>query len=359
MIFDVDLLSPLPSSLTAVERHGPSGKGSRSSSPRPAPSPSNRVWSIPGFEGLGRDFSRRTVESPSPAQPVSPPATSPPLREATPAVTAQDDFVLRLYLRDIGREPLLTPEAEFEVAWNAHCGDLPARERLVLSNLRLVVRIAFEYQHHGVGLCDLINEGNLSLMRASELFDPTRGVRFCTYAAIGIRQRMKRLLSYQGWGVRLPADFAWQQNCLRVTHERLLAETGEEPSITELAENSGLTPATIRRLRANGLPRFLPLDELIAPDSDRLPLAEVIADEHTVAPDEHLAQQSDHAFIAALLEALKPRDRRLLRLRFGLEDGHPHTLEETGRILGLVRQRVQQLEAHLLARLHRRALAAA
>ena len=271
------------------------------------------------------------------------------------ATGAEDDFVLRLYLRDTRRAPRLTADEETSAAWLASFDDASGREQLVLGHLRLVVRIAYDYRGMGLTLGDLINEGNLGLMRATELFDPVRGVRFASYADASIRQRMRRALSYQAWPVRLPADLNWRQGQVQAIEEQLTGRLHREPDDAEVASACRLTLPAVRRLRSGAEPTFVSLDNpMPGEDEPGRVLAEVLPDEHSPAPDERLARRSDCEFAARLLATLRPAEQRVLRLRFGFGDGCERTLEEVGQELGYVRQGIHRIESVALAKLRQR-----
>lgn len=314
---------------------------------------------VPTLEGIPRF-------SPAKRQPADEKAIFPTGREQFPSKPTSDandrtpadegdDFLLQLYLRDARREPMLTAAEETEVAWLASFDDEAARERLLLGHLRLVVHIAFEYRGFGLSLCDLINEGNIGLMRAAELFKPSRGARFPSYAALWIRQRMRRALTYQGWAMRLPADFCWQQSKLREAEARLGSEPDHEPEAEDLAVDCGFSRATVNRLRSSRFPLCLSLQSPVSGDEEGQVLADILPHEQTPAPDQELARRDEREFVERLLATLKPREQQVLRLRFGLDDGHERTLEEVGRELGYVRQGIHRIESLALAKLRRRA----
>lgn len=265
---------------------------------------------------------------------------------------AGDDFVMRLYLREARAEPVLTEDEALELGWLARFGDATAREQLVRGHLRLVVHIALEYRGHGLPLADLVNEGNLGLMRAAELFDPFRGQRFANYAGTWIRQRMRRALSYQAWPVRLPAALAWQRNRVARAERALRSGGSRNLAVRDVAETSGLPITTVQRLRAAPAQCFVSLEEpAVATAEDALTVGDALADEVSPGPDEDCARQSDGEFLGRLLATLDSREQCVLRLRFGLDDDQPRTLEEVGQRLGYVRQAIQKIEAAALAKL--------
>jgi len=278
---------------------------------------------------------------------------------APPPASSDEDFLLRLYFRDALSTPLLTPDEELQLGRRAHRGDPAARERLVLANLRLVVRIAFEYQGFGLAVADLINEGNLGLMRAVELFNPDLGARLAPYAAAWIKQRIRRALSNQSRLVRLPLGLVECAARVRNAEARLHAELGRAPTDAELAEDVELVHFVIHRLRGHASQTYVPLDAPASPgsdsDTDAPSLAEALSDPEADTPDEALASKSDRLYVESLLGTLEPRERQILRLRFGLDHGGGQSLEQVGQTLGVVRQRVQQIEAAALLKLRKRA----
>ncbi len=268
---------------------------------------------------------------------------------------ADDDFLLRLYLRDALQEGMLTPDEEMELGRRALAGDQAARERLVLSHLRLGMRIAFDYNGLGLSLADLISEGNLGLMRAASSFNPAIGARFATYATVWIKQRIRRALTNQSRLVRLPPHIADCVTRVKSAEARLARELGRLPTDAELADDTDLVRHLIHQLRDAGVQHYVALDSPAGLDEDGPTLAESLAHEDAESPDETLARRSDREYVETLLASLKPREAQVLRLRFGLDDGCERSLEEVGRSIGLVRQRVQQIEAASLGRLRTRA----
>jgi RNA polymerase primary sigma factor len=250
------------------------------------------------------------------------------------------------YLRDLSGMARTTPAPDG--------GDF-AREQLVLGHLPRVVRIAFDYQGFGLPLGDLINEGNIGLMRAAELFDPMRNVRFSYYAKPWIRMQMRRALSYQAWPVSLPADLTWRRDRVQRTEERLAATLQRQPDDAEVVKESGMELPTVRRLRATPPPAFIPLDSAWPGEEADLTLAEVIPDENLPAPDCEAARHSDREFVDHMLATLTPGEQRVLRLRFGLDDGCVRTCQEVGQLLGYGRQNIHRIESAALDKLRRHA----
>ena len=266
-----------------------------------------------------------------------------------------DDYVLRLYLRDLAS--VARSEEPARLAPNpgpSHLDD-SARQRLVLGQLPRVVRIAYDYQGFGLPLGDLVNEGNLGLMRAAELYDPFRNVRFAYYAQPWIRVQMQRALSYQAWPVKLPADFNWRHNQVQLASERLSATLNREARDSEVAEACHLEVPAVQRLRSTSAPSFVPLESPWPGHETGLTLAEVIPDENSPRPDREAASGSDRQFAQRLLAVLNPRERQVIRLRFGLDDGYGRTLAETGRLLGYGRQGIHRIESVALGKMRQHA----
>ena len=291
------------------------------------------------------------LSAPGDAVPVWGRHTEEPKRAA---IDAGDDFVLKLYLRDL---EALSPSCRIEKASRGDQAifDDATRERLVCNHLHRVIRMALDFRGLGVPLCDLVNEGNIGLMRAAELFDPGRNVQFGHYAKVWIRMQMKRALSYQAGSVSLPADFSWRRGQVLGTQERLTTALKREPTETELAGACGLELPAVRRIRSSLAPKFVTFDSPEPGKETGLTLAEVIADETVPTPDQAAVRQSDHEFIECLLSALTPCQQQVIRLRFGLDDGCGRTLEEVARILGYVRQGIHRLETVALAKLRQHA----
>ena len=269
-------------------------------------------------------------------------------------IDAGDDYVLRLYLRDLAAAAASEPSELSPTAGQRQLDD-SARRRLVLSQLHQVVRTAFDYRRFGLTLGDLINEGNLGLMRAAELYDPQRNVRFSYYARPWIRVQMQRALSYQAWPVSLPADFKWCHSKVQRASDRLTAMLERPPQDFEVAEACGLELPAVRRLRAIPTLSFVPLDSPLLGNETGLTLAEVILDENSPRPDVEAGSLSDLEFAQGLLTVLTPREQKVIRLRFGLDDGSSHTLGQIGDLLGYVRQGIHRIESVALAKMRRHA----
>lgn len=264
------------------------------------------------------------------------------------------DDLLQTYLTDMGQVPLLTPEEEIALAKRAEKGDEAARRRLIEANLRLVVSIAKRYAHRGVPLLDLIQEGNLGLIRAVEKFDWRRGNRFSTYATWWITQRIKRAVLDQGSGIRLPVNKFDVVRKILTLREKYLRQEGREPTDYELAEALEMDVEQIRQVRQA---TYEPLSLENPINEDGFSLGDVIEDEEAANPDEQVPQSSLHAELKELLSILNEKELQVLRRRFGLDGGQPRTLAEVGREIDVSKERVRQIQAQALRKLRREGLA--
>ncbi|MFP4143931.1 MAG: RNA polymerase sigma factor RpoD/SigA [Phycisphaeraceae bacterium] len=265
---------------------------------------------------------------------------------------------LEIYLAQIDELPLLTAEEERALARRIIDESCPeARERMVRSNLRLVVALAKRYRNRGLSLQDLIEEGNLGLLRAVENFDPDQGARFSTYASWWIKQAIKRALINAVQPVHIPAYMVeliaqWK----RVSRE-LSEELGRTPSVAELAEAMDLPAKKVRMIRkavrAYQRPAQTP-STMKSADNESVLLSDLLQDDRTLPPDEQALREDDLTTIAALLDAIDDREATILRLRFGLDGQEPLTLKEIGKRVGLTRERVRQIQTHALDKLARR-----
>ncbi len=256
---------------------------------------------------------------------------------------------VRMYLREIGKIPLLTPEEEVELAKRIETGDLEAKRKLMAANLRLVVSIAKKYIGRGMLFLDLIQEGNLGLSRAVEKFDYRKGFKFSTYATWWIRQAITRAIADQARTIRIPVHMVETINKLIRVSRQLVQKLGREPTAEEIAKEMGIDServAEIQRIAQEPVSLETPIGE--EEDSQ---LGDFLEDKELLSPDDAAANQLLREELESMIDELAPREREVLRLRFGLEDGHPYTLEEVGRRFGVTRERIRQIEAKALRKL--------
>ena len=266
-----------------------------------------------------------------------------------PADAGESDAVMT-YLREIGRVPMITHEREIELAKRIESGDRDAMKQFILANLRLVVSIAKRYVGRGLTLLDLIQEGNIGLIRAVQRYDWRRGHRFSTHATWWIRQAISRAVADKGRTIRLPVYVNTALNRIRRERQRLLQELGREPTEQELSEATGLDPLRMVELQsAPGAPVSL---ELPVGEDEEQELGDVLADTESASPEDVATTQTLKDEVQRVLESvLTPREQLVLQLRFGLGNGQAHPLEQVGRELGITRERVRQIEAGALAKL--------
>jgi len=266
------------------------------------------------------------------------------------AADAGESDAVMTYLREIGRVPMITHEREIELAKGIEAGDRDAMKQFILPNLRLVVSIAKRYVGRGLTLLDLIQEGNIGLIRAVQRYDWRRGHRFSTHATWWIRQAISRAVADKGRTIRLPVYVNTALNRIRRERQRLLQELGREPTELELAEATGLDPVRMVELQAApGAPVSL---ELPVGEDEEQELGDVLADTESASPEELATTQTLKDEVQRVLESvLTPREQLVLQLRFGLGNGQAHPLEQVGRELGITRERVRQIEAGALAKL--------
>lgn len=262
-----------------------------------------------------------------------------------------DDSV-RLYLREIGKIPLLTGEEEITLANKVRKGDKRAKDAMAEANMRLVVSIAKRYVGRGLDLLDLIQEGNTGLLRAVEKFDPDKGFKFSTYATWWIRQAITRAIADQARVIRIPVHMVETINKLLRTQRRMTQELGREPTHAELAKEMEMEIEKIDHIMKIKQD-ISSLDAPIRDDEDDSTLVQFIEDEESKSPEESATTQLLKEHVNQMLDGLTPREQKILRMRFGLEDGRTHTLEEVGQEFGVTRERIRQIEAKALAKLRR------
>jgi RNA polymerase primary sigma factor len=263
---------------------------------------------------------------------------------------AFEESSLDQYLKEISAYPLLAREDEVELATRIRTGDPEALDKLVRSNLRFVVSVAKKYQNQGVALGDLINEGNLGLIRAAHKFDETKGIKFISYAVWWIRQAILQALAEQSRIVRVPLNRAGALHRIGRRSSALLQELGREPTVEELADELDLSEEEIERTLAISQ-THLSLDAPLTPGEDNR-LLDYLPDQFSAGPDDETYERALESTVEEALGSLKEREARVLRLYFGLEDGRdPMTLEEIGALLGITRERVRQIKEKALVRL--------
>jgi RNA polymerase primary sigma factor len=274
------------------------------------------------------------------------------------AAEDNDDYVkdiaddsVRLYLREIGRVPLLTADQEIELAKRIAKGDKAAKDAMVEANLRLVVSIAKKYIGRGLDLLDLIQEGSSGLLRAVEKFDYTKGFKFSTYATWWIRQAITRAIADQARTIRIPVHMVETINKLIRTQRRLVQELGREPLPEEIAAEMEIEVDKVNHI-LKIKQDIVSLESPVGDDKDSS-LSEFIEDEDGKQPHEIAADQLLKEQVASVLSLLTPREQKILRMRFGLEDGRSHTLEEVGLEFGVTRERIRQIEAKALTKLRK------
>ncbi len=259
------------------------------------------------------------------------------------------DDPVKMYLKDIGRVPLLTAEEEVDLAKRMQEDDASARKRLSEANLRLVVSIAKRYVGRGMLFLDLIQEGNLGLMKAVEKFDYEKGFKFSTYATWWIRQSITRAIADQARTIRIPVHMVETINKLTRVQRLLLQELGREPNPAEIAEKMGVTEERVREIQKIAQDP-VSLETPIGEEEDSH-LGDFIEDEKTTTPSDSVAFTMLKEQLLGVLDTLTPREEKVLRLRYGIDDGKPRTLEEVGREFNVTRERIRQIEAKALRKL--------
>jgi RNA polymerase primary sigma factor len=258
---------------------------------------------------------------------------------------------LQLFLRGIGKVPLLTAQEEVELAKRIERGSFEAKQRMVEANLRLVVSIAKHYRNQGLPFLDLIQEGTLGLVRATEKYDYRRGFKFSTYATWWIRQAVARSLADKARTIRIPSHVVEKLNRIGRAERELASGLGRDPTVEEIAEVTGLEREEVESIRRSAqAPISL---ETPVGDEEQSELGQLIADEQAESPYERAVEAVANEALHEALEYLSHRERRVIELRYGLGDQHPQTLDEVGRTFNVTRERIRQIEHHALKKLEK------
>ncbi len=253
-----------------------------------------------------------------------------------------DRNVMRTYMQEIGKTPLLTKEEEVELAERIKKGDKEARDHMISANLRLVVKIAYDYNNFGLPLLDLISEGNIGLVKAVERFDPSKGGKLSTYAAWWIKQSIKRALANQSKTIRLPVHLVDRIAKMRKITAELADELDREPTDEEIAYSMGLPVNKVAHLKSVSV-RPASLDAPVGEDGDTT-FGELVGDENEASPLDNLQEKSISNDIKSVIDRLEDREAEIIQLRFGLDGNRPLTLEEVGEKFDITRERVRQIQ---------------
>ena len=272
--------------------------------------------------------------------------------QASPVDRRDERSNLQLYLNEIRQTPLLTIAEEIKLAARIKRGDKAARDHMIKANLRLVVKIAYDYKDMGLPLMDLISEGNLGLIKAVERFDPAKGGKLSTYAAWWIKQSMKRALANQSKTIRLPVHLVDKISRMRKMIAKLTDELGREPENEEIAAELQIPTAKVALLKTVSV-RPASLDAPVGEDGDSHLFGDIIEDEHAETPYEQLEEKSVTTMLRDLVKTLPPREATILTYRFGLDGGNERTLEEVGQKFGVTRERIRQIQMLTLRKLRR------
>ena len=269
-------------------------------------------------------------------------------------VDAFADDSVRLYLREIGKIPLLSQEEELELAKKAAKGNKKAKDKMVEANMRLVVSIAKRYSGRGLDFLDLIQEGNTGLLRAVEKFDPDKGFKFSTYATWWIRQAITRAIADQARTIRIPVHMVETINKVLRASRKLTQELNREPTTEEIAKEMDMDPEKVEyvmKIKQD----IASLDQSVGRDGDDEDsvLGDFVEDEERVSPEDSAANQILKEQLATIISTLSEREQKIIKLRFGIGGGRPHTLEEVGAEFSVTRERIRQIEAKALSKLRK------
>jgi RNA polymerase primary sigma factor len=301
---------------------------------------------------------RKKIAAPAKTKAVASQSAPPPagkgditasIRRESPAYDG--DTAIKLYLREIGQVKLLTPQEEIKLAARIKKGDKKAREQMIKANLRLVVKIARDYEGIGLPLLDLISEGNIGLMKAVGRFDPKKGGKLSTYGSWWIKQSIKRALANQSKTIRLPVHLVDKISKMRRISMRLQEELGREPTDDELADELGITATRVRQMRLAAI-RPSSLDAPIN-NEESSSFSEIVEDENATTPYEDLKDKTVTSMLRDMVKHLDTREATILRYRFGLDGGTERTLEEVGEKFGVTRERIRQIQNLALKKLRR------
>ncbi|NPV42934.1 MAG: RNA polymerase sigma factor RpoD [Firmicutes bacterium] len=301
------------------------------------------------LEEMGIDIINDNEEDIIPEEVIMPEEETPEELDLTIPEGINIDDPVRMYLKEIGKVPLLTAEEEVELAKRIEKGDMEAKRKLAEANLRLVVSIAKRYVGRGMLFLDLIQEGNLGLIKAVEKFDYRKGYKFSTYATWWIRQAITRAIADQARTIRIPVHMVETINKLIRVSRQLLQELGRDPLPEEIAEEMDLPVEKVREI-IKIAQEPVSLETPIGEEEDSH-LGDFIPDEDAPAPAEAAAFMLLKEQLEDVLDTLTAREEKVLRLRFGLDDGRPRTLEEVGQVFGVTRERIRQIEAKALRKL--------
>jgi RNA polymerase primary sigma factor len=311
----------------------------------------NRLFRRVARNGAATAAENHAVYPPKPGTDAIIPAPVVPEEHVEqPATRPVSGEALQLYLREIGQVKLLTPAEEITLARRIKRGDAQAREQMIKANLRLVVKIAHDYDGLGLPLLDLINEGNIGLIKGVERFDPAKGAKLSTYAAWWIKQSIKRALANQSKTIRLPIHVVDKVAQIRRAELKLRETLDRDPTDEEVAAEVGLKPKRVREYR-DAARAPVSLEAPLGGDDDSDRVSEVVPDVTAAAPFDHLVRESDTELMREVFATLSPRERAVLNLRYGLEDDNPLTLEEIGQRFGVTRERIRQIQNEALLKL--------